>query len=99
MAIVASAHVLLAGALLQAAPLEAPLTTPSPVSGMEEVAETRVVPLVPELMTSLHLDVAPPPVYLHSFPTRRSSDLLVIVAVAVPLPSVVFTAVTVMVSV
>src|SRR5438876_26313 len=99
MVIVASAHVLLAVPLLPAVPSVVRVAEPSPVSGMEEVAETTVVPVVAELITTL------------SFPTRRSSDLLhvgeptklpgplVILAVAEPLPNVVPTAVTVMVSV
>src|SRR5438093_1150736 len=99
MAIVASTHVLLAGTLWLTVPFLARVTEPASVSGMEEVAETTVVPVVAEVMTTVQLAVAPAPVYLHvglpTFPTRRSSDL----AVAVPLPNVVFTAVTVMVSV
>src|SRR5437773_930793 len=98
MAIVASTHVLLAGPLLPAVPFVVRLTEPPPVSGMEEVAETTVVPVVPEVMTTVQLAVA-------SAPARRSADLptklpgpLVILAVAVPLPIVAPTAVTVMVS-
>ena len=62
MAIVASAHVLLAGPLLPAVPSVVRLTEPPPVSGMEEVAETTVVPVVAEVMTTVQLAVAPPPV-------------------------------------
>ena len=62
MAIVASAHVLLAGALLPAVPSVVRVTEPSPVSGMEEVAETTVVPVVAEVMTTVQLAVAPAPV-------------------------------------
>ena len=62
MAIVASTHVLLAGPLLPAVPFVVRLTEPPPVSGMEEVAETTVVPVVEEVMTTVQLAVAPPPV-------------------------------------
>src|SRR5438876_892595 len=99
MAIVASTQVLLAGQLLPAVPFVVRVTEPASVSGMEEVAETTVVPVVAEGIATLR--------HVHSFPTRRSSDLeptklpgpLVILAVAEPLPNVVPTAVTVMVSV
>src|SRR5437867_768099 len=42
-------HVLLAGPLLPAVPFVVRVTEPSPVSGMEEVAETTVVPVVAEV--------------------------------------------------
>src|SRR5438132_1047601 len=45
MAIVASAQVLLAGALLPAVPSVVRVSEPASVSGMEEVAETTVVPI------------------------------------------------------
>src|SRR5207247_7152894 len=99
MAIVASAHVLLAGALLPPVPSVVRVTEPSPVSGMEEVAETMVVPVVAEVMTTVQLAVEPPPVYLHVGEPTKLPGPLVILAVAVPLPTVVPTAVTVMVSV
>src|SRR3989442_112205 len=99
MAIVASAHVLLAGLLLPAVPSLVRVAQPAPVSGMERVAETTVVPVVAEVITMfLFNDAAPPefyPLALHdALPIS-----LVILAVAVPLPNVVPTAVTVMVSV
>ena len=62
MAIVASTHVLLAGLLLPAVPSVVRVAEPAPVSGMEEVAETTVVPVVAEVMTTVQLAVAPPPV-------------------------------------
>ena len=62
MAIVASAHVLLAGPLLPAVPFVVRVTEASLVSGMEEVAETTVVPVVAEVMTTVQLAVAPAPV-------------------------------------
>src|SRR5439155_1202500 len=99
MAIAASTHVLLAGPLLPAVPLVVRVTEPSPVSGMEEVAETTVVPVVAEVMTTVQLAVAPPPVYLHvGEPTKLPGPLLPHAAV-VRSPTVVPTAVTVMVSV
>src|SRR5262245_40341580 len=61
-AIVASAHVLLAGPLLPAVPFVVRENDPSPVSGMLEVAETTVVPVVEEVITTLQLADAPPPV-------------------------------------
>src|SRR3989442_312179 len=94
MAIVASAHVLLAGALLPAVPFVVRVTEPASVSGMEEVAETTVVPVVAEVMTTVHLAVDP------STPEPPAGDLpklpcpLVILAVGVPLATVVPTAVT-----
>src|SRR5438067_487499 len=97
MAIVASAHVLLAGPLLPAVPSVVRATEPSPVSGMEEVAETTVVPVVAEVMKRIRLDVSQPSVSLDVGDPTKLPGPLVILAVAVPLPSVVPTAVTVMV--
>src|SRR5207253_260354 len=99
MAIVASTHVLLAGALLPAVLSVVRATEPSPVSGMEEVAETTVVPVVAEVMTTVQLAVEPPPVYLHvDTPTTLLYPLSLHDALPI-LPIVVPTAVTVMVSV
>src|SRR2546428_7515994 len=61
-AILALTHVLLAGALLPAVPSVVRVTEPSPVSGMEEVAETTVVPVLAEVITTVQLAVAPAPV-------------------------------------
>src|SRR5438094_26036 len=99
MAIVAEHTAVLQSPQVPALPLVVRVNEPSSVRGLEEVAEPSVVPLVSEVITTVQLP--------DSFPTRRSSDLdptklpgpLVILAVAVPLPSVVPTAVTVMVSV
>src|SRR5947207_2359780 len=99
MAIVASAHVLLAGALLLAVPSVVRATEPSSVSGMEEVAETTVVPVVAEVMTTVQLAVAPPPVYLHVGQPPRSPLFPYTTLFRSPLATVVPTAVTVMVSV
>src|SRR5438876_168233 len=99
MAIAASTHVLLAGPLLPAVPFVVRVTEPASVSGMEEVAETTVVPVVAEEMTTVQLAVAPPPLSVHVGETTKLPGPLVILAVAVPLPTVVPTAVTVMVSV
>src|SRR6266446_2099874 len=62
LAIVASTHVLLAGPLLPAVPFVVRVTEPASVSGMGEVAETTVVPVVAEVMTTVQLAVAPAPV-------------------------------------
>src|SRR5947207_6029520 len=99
MAIVASAHVLLAGPLLPAVPFVVRLTEPSPVSGMEEVAETTVVPVVPEVMTTVQLAVPPGPVLLPGRDPTPFPVPLVILAVAVRLPTVVHQPLTVVVSV
>src|SRR5262245_35188257 len=99
MAIVASAHVLLASLLLPAVPSVVRATEPAPVSGTEEVAEPTVVPVGASVMVTVRLAVAAPPVYLQLFGSTKLPGPLVILAVAVPLPSVVPTAVTVMVSV
>src|SRR5207249_200565 len=99
MAIVASAHVLLAGLLLPAAPSVVRLTEPPPVSGIEEVAETTVVPVVPEVMTPVQLAFPYTTLFRSVGDPTKLPGPLVILAVAVPLPSVVPTAVTVMVSV
>src|SRR5947208_1192777 len=99
MAIVASTHVLLAGSLLPAVPFVVRMTEPVPVGEMEEAAETAVVPVVGDAMRALQVAVAPPRLYLLA--GRRTTVLgpPVILAVAVPLPKVVFTELTVMVSV
>src|SRR5947199_169598 len=99
MAIVASTHVLLAVPLLPAVPFVVRVIEPSPVSGMEEVAETTVVPVAADVITTVQLAVAPPPDSLYLHDALPISGPLVILAVAVPSPSVVPTAVTVMVSV
>src|SRR5262249_39481573 len=63
----ASTHVLLAGLLLTR-PLGVELpsvvrdTEPSPASGMSEVADTTVVPVTADVITTLQLAVRPPPV-------------------------------------
>src|SRR2546428_400444 len=70
------------------------------VSGMEEVAETAVVSVVAVVLNKVQLAVAPPPVYFkHEAAAAKLPGPVVILAVAVPSPSVVPTAVTVMVSV
>src|SRR5437879_4414897 len=99
MAIVTSTHVLLTGALMPAVPSVVRVTEPSPVSGMEEVAQTTVVPVVAEFMSTVQSAAAPPHVLslLDALPILPGP--LVILAVAVPLPNVVFTELTVMVSV
>src|SRR5947199_215967 len=99
MAIVASAHVLLAGPLLPAVPFVVRVTEPASVSGMEEVAETTVVPVVAEVMTTVQLAVARSEVRREGRKVTKLPGPLVILAVAEPLPTVVPTAVTVMVSV
>src|SRR5437870_832284 len=100
MATAASTHVLLAGPLLPAVPSVVRGTEPLPVSGMEEVAETTVVPVVAEVMTTVQLAVAPQALTPHLEACATNlPGLLVILAVAVPSPSVVPTAVTVMMSV
>src|SRR5437773_1582389 len=99
MAIVASAHVLLAGALLPAVPSVVRVSEPASVSGMEEVAETTVVPVVAEVMTTVQLARSEERrVGKDGEPTKLPGPLAIL-AVAVPLPIVVPTAVTVMVSV
>src|SRR3989442_14147057 len=62
MAIVAPTYVLLTGLLLPAVPSVVRVAEPAPVSGMEEVAETTVVPVVAEVITTVQLAVEPPPV-------------------------------------
>src|SRR5437867_822876 len=99
MAIVVGRAAWRAGARLPAVPFVVRVTEASPVSGMEEVAETTVVPVVAEVITTVQLAVEPPPVYLHVGEPTKLPGPLVILAVAVPLPTVVPTAVTVMVSV
>src|SRR5439155_1101828 len=99
MAIVASTHVLLAGALLLAVPSVVRVAEPAPVSGMEEVAETTVVPVVAEVMTTVQLAVEPPPVFLNVGECTTLTGPPGILAVAGQLHNVVPTAVTVMVSV
>src|SRR5438132_1502598 len=99
MAIVASAHVLLAGPLLPAVPSVIRVIEPAPVSGMEEVAETTVVPPLAEVITTVQLPVEAPHVYLHAVDPTKLPLPPVTPAFAVPLPTVVPTAVTVMVSV
>src|SRR5262245_63773084 len=61
------AHVLLAGPLLtRPLGVELPsvvrVTEPSPASGMSEVADTTVVPVAVDVITTLQLAVRPPPV-------------------------------------
>src|SRR5207249_3895353 len=99
MAIVASAHVLLAVPLLPAVPSVVRVAEPAPVSGMEEVAETTVVPVVAEVMTTVQLAVEDRKSDVHGGEPTKLPGPLVILAVAEPLPNVVPTAVTVMVSV
>src|SRR2546428_1398197 len=60
--IAASTHVLLAGPLLPAVPSVVRVTEPSPVSGMEEVAETTVAPLDSRQDPTVHPVFAPTPV-------------------------------------
>src|SRR5438093_140209 len=99
MAIVAAPQVLLAGSLLPAVPFVVRLTEPSPVSGMEEVAETTVVPVVEEVMTTVQQIGRASCREMHVGEPTKLPGTLVILAVAVLLPIVVPTAVTVMVSV
>src|SRR2546428_789556 len=99
MAIAASTHVLLAGPLLPAVPLVVRVTEPSPVSGMEEVAETTVVPVLAEVMTTVQLAVAPPPFFFNDAAPTEIYALSLLHALPISLPTVVPTAVTVMVSV
>src|SRR5262245_13621654 len=66
-AILASAHVLLAAPLLSSLlgvelPSVVRVTEPSPASGMSEVADTTVVPVTADVITTLQLAVRPPPV-------------------------------------
>src|SRR5947199_333148 len=99
MAIVASAHVLLAGPLLPAVPSVVRVIEPPPVSGMEEVAETTVVPVAVDVMTTVQHAAELQPVRLHvDEPAPEQPAPLMIPAVAVPSPSFVPTAVTVMLS-
>jgi len=60
-AILASTHALLAGPLLPAVPLVVRVTEPLPVSGMSDVADTTVVPVAFDVMTTVQLALAPPP--------------------------------------
>src|SRR5439155_311761 len=99
MAIVASAQVLLAGTLLLAVPSVVRVAEPAPVSGMEEVAETTVVPVVAEVMTTVQLAVVGRASCRHGGESTKLPGPLVILAVAEPLPKVAATAVTEMVSV
>src|SRR2546425_998542 len=99
MAIVASTDVLLAGPLLPAVPFVVRVTEPASVSGMEEVAETTVVPVVAEVITDRKSVVEGKSVDLGGRGIIKKKGPLVILAVAEPLPNVVPTAVTVMVSV
>src|SRR5947208_2544427 len=99
MAIVASAHVLLAVPLLPAVLSVVRATEPSPVSGMEEVAETTVVPVAADVMTTVQLAVERSEERREGKECRKRPGPHVILADAVPLPIVVPTAVTVMVSV
>ncbi len=55
-------QVLLAGLLLPADPLVVRVTEPSPWSGMSEVAETTVVPVTADVITTKQLALALPPV-------------------------------------
>src|SRR5438093_550157 len=98
MAIVASTHVLLAGPLLPAVPFVVRVTEASLVSGMEEVAETTVVPVVAEVMITEIGRAACREGVLHLGEPTKLPGPPVILAVRVPLPNVVPTAVTVMVS-
>src|SRR2546428_249560 len=99
MAIVASTHVLLDGPPLPAVPFLVRVTEPASVSGMEEVAETTVVPVVAEVMTTVQLFFFNDPATTEIYTLSLHDALPILLAVAVPLPNVVFTAVTVMVSV
>ncbi len=58
----AFAQTLLAGPLLPADPLVVRVTEPSPASGMSEVAETTVVPVTADVITTVQLALAAPPV-------------------------------------
>src|SRR5439155_920329 len=96
MAIVASTHVLLAGPLLPAVPSVVRATEPSPVSGMEEVAETTVVPVAAEVMTTDQNSARPTSGYVHiGYPTKLPGTQ-VILAFSVQLHIVVTFSVTVM---
>src|SRR5207249_1260068 len=94
MAIVASAHVLLAVPLLPAVPSVVRVAEPAPVSGMEEVAETTVVPVVAEVMTTVQLAVERSAVCREGEECTKLPGPLVIIAVAEPLPNEVPSAVT-----
>src|SRR5436309_1286977 len=83
MAIVASAHVLLAGLLLPAVPSVVRVTEPA-ASGREEVADATVVTTLVDAMTTIQLAVVLPPVKVHvGHPTNLPCPL-VFLAVAVP---------------
>src|SRR5437899_270942 len=99
MGIVGSTDVLLAEPLLPAVRFVVRVADTASDSGREEVAETTVVPVVAEVITSVRLPLAPPPGELHAGESTNLPGPLVILAVAEPLPNVVPTAVTVMVSV
>src|SRR5437667_386284 len=99
MAIVASTHVLLAGPLLPAVPFVVRVAEPASVSGMEEVAETTVVPVVAEVMTTVQLAVERSEECREGGERTKLPGPLVILEVAETLTNVVPTAVTVMVSV
>src|SRR2546428_533422 len=99
MAIVASTHVLLAGPLLPAVPFVVRVTEPASVSGMEEVAETTVVPVVRSEERRVGKECRSRWSSYHLNETTKLAGPLVILPVAEPLPNVVQTAVSVMVGV
>src|SRR5262245_35556480 len=71
-----------------------------PLTGMSDVAETTVVPTAADVMVTVQLAVAPPPVYVHVFGPTKLPGPLTIEAVAVcgPPSIVPFRALTVIVS-
>jgi hypothetical protein len=75
------------------------VTEPSPARGIFEVAETTVVPVALDVMTTVQLAVVLPPVYEHVGEPTKLPGPLVILAVAVPLPRLAPPEVTVMVNV
>src|SRR5262245_60257598 len=72
----------------------------TPLTGMSEVADTTVVPTALELIVTVQLAVAAPPVYVHDGEPTNAPGPLTIDAVAVcgPAPIVPFRAFTVIVS-
>src|SRR2546428_318958 len=99
MAIVASAHVLLAVPLLPAVEREGGVTGKRADLGGGRVVENKEVPVVAEVMTTGQLAGEPPPVQVDVGMPAKLPGRLVMLAVPEPLPNVVPTAVTVMVSV
>src|SRR5262245_62351885 len=93
----ASTQVLLAGPLLPAGPSVVRVTVPSLVSGMFDVADTTVVPVPADVITTVPHATAPPPASLPILPPTKLPGPLLILAVAVPPAAsmVPFTALTV----